>query len=231
MVAHVIRWRLSRALHIPQRLPQNYEPTKLQDSIKHPSIIDWLAIGGLRDRLIHSFNHSAKIDQMFVDIMAHTVVEVADISTILTNAREGPGYLGVWNIFSAMIEGISNPHTQPNCTPNSLELHDGSLLELYQLHELPTVDTASVARQTTVGEGFWKPVPLSVLLGSPHLARQLYHHLELYNAHKCWKFDPVLFNIYPALKWDGYEKNLARGKSYRVSASWVAATQAAGIVV
>jgi hypothetical protein len=230
MVAYIIRWRLNRAFQLTQPLPRNYEPSTVQTSTRHPSLIDWLAIGGMRDRLIQQFNDSTRIDQIFIDIMAHMVVEVEDISTILTDVDAGPGFLGVWNIFNAMTGGAGSADIQPSWMTNSLELHDYSLTGLYHLHE-SLVDTNYIGTQTSRGKGPWAPIPLMTLLSSPQSARQLYHHLELYNAHRTWKIDPILFIQYPKLMWDGCESVIASGKSFRVSSSWLAAGRTSNLVI
>lgn len=221
LVENVIKWRLNRASHIIQTLPPNYEPSKLQLSTQHPSIIDWIAFAGLRDLVIQYYNSSLKADKVFIDLMEHVVIEVADISIVLTDVEPGPGFLGVWNIFHVMTCGASNSNLQAVCTRDSLELHDSSLPGLYQMHKMNSPDTASLCQKTSLGKGFWKPVPLSTLLCSPPLARDLYHHLELYDSHKFWKFDPTFFAKYPELKWDDYEATLAKGASYRVTSSWI----------
>jgi hypothetical protein len=222
LVENVIKWQLKQAFKTFQPLPFNYEPSKLQLSTPHPCVIDWLAFGGLRDRLIEHFNDSAKTDEIFTEIMENSVVEVPDISTVLAGVEAGPGFLGIWNIFNAMTGGASNASLQALCTASSLELHDGSLSGLYQMYEVPALDTTRISCHASPGKGFWDPVPLSTLLQSPQLAKQLYHHLELYDSHKCWKYDPGFYARYPMLKWDGYEATLAHGTSYRVSSSWIA---------
>lgn len=227
LIGNVIRWRLTRHSPIFHSLLPNYEPSELQLSTQYPSLIDWIAVAGLRDKLIQYFNNRAKLDKVFTDIMEHVVIEVADISVILTGVEPGPGSLGVWNIFSVMTNGMTNADIQALCTPNALELRDGALLGLYQMHKIPLINTSSLCQCTSLGRGFWLPVSLSTLLSSPELARQLYHHLEIYDSHKYWKFDMAFFEKYPQLHFTGFKDTVAKGRSYRVASKWLRASQAA----
>lgn len=227
LVERLISWKLKRAFQAFQPLPYNYEQSELSLSTPHPSVIDWFAYGGLRDQIIKHFNDSTKIDQLFIEIMEHAVVEVPDISQILTSAEAGPGYLGVWNLFNAMTGGATRASIQAVCTANSLELHDISLPGLYQMHLMTSPDTSAIGCHTSHGKGFGTPVPLSTLLRSPELSRRLYHYLEVYDSHKCWKYDPAFYLKYPQLRWDGYEATLASGRGFRVSSGWIMSSHAA----
>ncbi|KAK6369605.1 hypothetical protein LTS17_009511 [Exophiala oligosperma] len=226
LVGSVIRGRLTSHSPSFQALLPNYEPSELQLKTSHPSVIDWIAFAGLRDKLIQHYNDPRKLDHVFLDLLEHLVVEVTDISVILTGVESGPGSLGVWNIFSVMTNGFSNKDIQALCTPEALELRDGSLLGLYQMHKFRFPNTSSLCRHTSFGKGFWIPVPLSTLLSSPQLARQLYHHLEVYDSHKYWKFDGAFFEKHPELQFDGFQDVVAKGRSYRVASHWIQATQA-----
>lgn len=202
-----------------------YEPSELQLSTQHPSVIDWIAVAPLRDKLIQHFNDPRALDRVFVDMMDHVVVEVADISIILTGVEPGPGFLGVWNIFNVVTKGMSNADLQAFCTPDALELRDGALLGLYQMHKVRLLNAASICKCTTSGQGFWVPVPLSTLLSSSDLARQLYYHLAIYDSHKYWRFDRAFFKKYPQLMFEGYLDMIAKGRSYRVASNWIHASQ------
>lgn len=226
LVRNAIRWRLTRSSSVIHSLSPNYEPSELQLSTQHPSVIDWIAVAPLRDKLIQYFNDRTALDSVFTDIMEHVVVEVADISVILTSVEPGPGSLGVWNIFSVVANGMSNTDLQALCTLDALELRDGALLGLYQMYKLRLLNTSSICQCTTSGRGFWIPVPLSTLLSSPDLARQLYHHLAIYDSHKYWKFDLAFFEKYPQLKFDGFMDMVAKGRSYRVASNWIRASPA-----
>lgn len=56
---------------------------------------------------------------------------------------------------------------------------------------------------------------LTQVLSTPILALKLAHDVCLHAA-KQWKFDISLFDMYPELKFDGFENIVARGTSYRI---------------
>lgn len=226
LVERVLCWRLCQGLVPSTLLPPNYEPSELQLATSHSILIDWIAFSPLRDRLIQHFNRSPMLDQIFIEIMEHAVIEVADISTILANVQSGPGFLGVWNLYHAIASSNVDIRMDAICGQHSLELRDTSFYGLLQVYKLPLPDTSKICQKQCSEQGNWEPVPLVQLLSSAPLAQKLYHHLNLHAAHESWRIDPAFFEKYPQLKWDTYETAVARGTSYRVALDWILASQA-----
>lgn len=56
---------------------------------------------------------------------------------------------------------------------------------------------------------------LTEVLSTPALVLKLAHDVCLHAAKK-WRFDPSLFEMYPELKFDGYDRIVAQGTSYRL---------------
>lgn len=219
IIEKVVYWQVHQSAHCSDLSAPGYEPSALQLSTKHSSLIDWIVVAPLRDRLIANYNRSDKLDEVFVDLMKHTVVEVADLSRILVAAPEGPGFLGVWNLFSAM-DVCSQENMQTICRGDTIELQDDAFAGLMQMHKMPPPDETWVCQVTCPEDGYWQAVPFGELLGSPELVKQLYHALRVYDAHRHWKIDPAFFEIYPELKYEGFIGSCARGTSYRLTSSW-----------
>ena len=213
-------WQVHQNAHFPCPLTPAYAPSALQLGTKHSSLIDWIILPPLRDRLISYYNWSHKLDNVYVDLMSHTVVEVANLSNILKGAPEGPGFLGVWNLFNAM-NIRSHEDIQAVCKGDTIELQDNTLAGLVQMHKMPPPDDTWVCQVTCPEDGYWQSVSFGELLGSPQLAKQLYHYLRIYDAHRHWKIDPAFFEMYPELKYESFEASCARGTSYRLSSNWV----------
>lgn len=224
-IQSVLQWRVCQNPDFGHLLPLNFRPSEMQLSTTHSSLIDWVHLSPLRDRLIQHFNRSPKLDQVFFDLMENTVVGVSDISAILTGVQAGPGYLGVMNLFNALSSMRSNTVMETTCTQEGFELRDASFFNLFEMYKLPTPDMTRICQIDCSEEGEWVPVSLGKLLASPQLVQKLYHHLKLQSSHESWRIDSVFYEKYPELKWDGYESTVAHGRSYRVDSSWLVATQ------
>ncbi|TPX11483.1 uncharacterized protein E0L32_007902 [Thyridium curvatum] len=228
LVERVLQWRLAQKSQSSSShaLPAYFEPSELQLSTPHSTIIDWVAFPSLRDRLIQHYNRSPSLGQVFEELLEHAVIEVADISTILTGVERGPGFLGVCNLYRALSHTTAEGGTETMYDGSVLELRDITLDGLFQMYRLPVPDTFKICQQACSGDGIWEPVPLAQLLFSPRLVQRLYRHLKVYMAHERWRLDPIFYDKHPELKWDGYEATIARGSSYRVTSGWEAATYA-----
>ncbi|KAH7350442.1 hypothetical protein BKA66DRAFT_289034 [Pyrenochaeta sp. MPI-SDFR-AT-0127] len=220
LVERVMFWQVHRTADCSRSSIPAYEPSALQLSTKHSSLIDWIVLAPLRDRLIVNYNKSRNLDKVFVDLMKHTVIEVSDLSKILTGVSEGPGYLGVWNLFNAMNLGF-HEETRAVCKENTIELFHDAFAGLIQMHKMPPPDDTWVCQVTCSENGFWQPVSFGDLMGSPQIAKQLYHFLRVYDSHKHWKIDPMFYEIYPELKYEAFEASCAQGTNYRLTSSWV----------
>lgn len=219
MAERSLIWRLSRAGQPHRKLPTYLTPTDLQLRTPHQASLSWIALPGLRDRLIRYSGSGQYFDRVWVDLMSHAVVEVEDISTILLGVEKGPGFLGVWNIFHA-IDGVRTTER-----PDSLgadfdtifqELSKLDTLGLLRIYRMNLPEALEASNSPAEQHGSWDAITSEQLFSDSGLARKLYYHLELYNAHKCWRIDPVFFEKYPLLKWDGYEKTVAHGLNLRM---------------
>jgi hypothetical protein len=173
----------------------------------------------LRDRIIQECSSGKQFDEMWLDLMWHGVVEVEDISTILTGVGSGPGFLGTWSIFDAMSDPKDSDPAQVHGAegeeifPELSQLDTLGLLRVYRM-PFPSSPNSDPEVATAQPNGTWEPVSSERLFSDSDLARKLYYHLELYNAHKNWRTDPAFYEKYPNLKWEGHEKYNAKGRNF-----------------
>lgn len=216
-----LTWRVTKSASSLKRLPRYLLPTPLQSRTPHNTVLSWVTMAPLRDRIIEECRSSKQFDDMWLDLMSYAVVEVEDISTILSGVGSGRGYLGTWNIFDAMSDPKRSDPVQVHGTegeeifPELSQLDTLGLLRVYRM-PYPGSSNADPDVATAQPNGPWEPVELERLFSEPELARKLYYHLELWNAHKCWRTDPAFYEKYPNLKWDGHEKFNAKGMNFRV---------------
>ncbi|OAG39143.1 hypothetical protein AYO21_06694 [Fonsecaea monophora] len=209
----ILAWRMSPNLVTYNRLLPEYMPSAYEMETPHCAVIGWFPHAPLREKLIRLYDNSRHLDQIWVDTLYHTVVEVPDMSQILSDAEPGPGFLGVWKIFDTI-------SAAPELVAHALGMQNSGMTEMSRtlrsiLQEKP--NPANVFRLSGLvsdGDG-WTPVPLGALLQSPKLALKAYYHLKMYDSPWAWKWDPAFFEKYPELTWDGYKAVVARGKSYR----------------
>ncbi|KAL4861703.1 hypothetical protein BDV12DRAFT_179870 [Aspergillus spectabilis] len=216
MAEHMLLWRIEQANRSSVSLPIYLTPSNFQLTTRHSPMLGWVGIAPLRERMIQNFKSNSKSDQVWLDLMAYTVVEVEEISSIIAGVGYGRGFLGVWNIFEVFDDRISPPNQQQQqqsprvdgAFPELSKLDEVGLLRVYRM-QLP--DIQQLSTDTAPRLGRWAPVTLQQLFSSRALAKRLYYHLELYNSHKTWRMDPAFFEKYQSLTWDGYQQYTARG--------------------
>jgi hypothetical protein len=212
-------WRLCRPGKISPKMPAYLTPTKLQSQVSHQAMISWIPIPPLRDRILRSYSSGQAFDEVWLDLMVHAVIEVDNISSILTGVSQERGFLGVWNIYDALSvqrSSTSSPEAYTNDVAGDFqELAEIDSMGLLRVYRMGLPYHSTTCDMPAEQHGTWTPVPLEELLASPMLARKLYYHLELYKSDRRWRIDPAMFKKYPGLKWDGFEQYVARGTSYR----------------
>lgn len=216
----MVLWRSSPSNRPRIHLPLYLIPSELQMNTRHPPMISWVSIAPLRELMLQHYISYRDFDMVWIDLMAHAVVEIEDLSSILTGVGCGRGFLGIWNIFDIIsnIKSPNHPRNQGSETndkfPDLSELDVSGLLRAYRM-QLP--DTQEICCGAAPQPSSWEPVSLQQLFSSPYLARKLYYQLELYESHKSWRLDPAFFEKYQNLKWDGYEKFTASGICLRMT--------------
>jgi hypothetical protein len=220
MAEHMVLWRLGQGSHAAISLPMYLTPSKFQLSIQHPLMLEWVSITPLRERMIQNFKCKSESDQVWIDLLAHAVVEIEEISAIIMGVGHGRGFLGIWNIFNVFETASSSNQPQKHTSQVQSDFPELSKLDnlgLLRVYRMPLPDTMEVSTDTAPRLGRWEPVTTQQLFSSPLLAKKLYYHLELYNSHKSWRLDPAFFEKYQSLTWEGYQKYTARGICLRTT--------------
>jgi hypothetical protein len=175
-------------------------PTKLQSSIPHPAIIDWIPFPGVRDKLILCHSANPCLDEIIRDLGNSYVVE-ADASKLVVGLASGQYYLSVWDIVKSMTrdstedprgEFSMNDRTWNEIYNTSMEIDKG-MIGAPLLHD-GRKDFSSASL----------PAPnVEALFSSEDTAFSVFHYLELGGAVANYKIDPSFFERHPEL----YENN------------------------
>ncbi|KAM5341979.1 hypothetical protein ACJ41O_015010 [Fusarium nematophilum] len=236
IIGPILMWRLHPTPESYEALLPDYKPTELQLTVPHSPVIDWVTYAPLRDRVLLCYNGSITLDRLLGEFLNSQVVQINDVSQILPHAPRGKGYFGVWNVFRG-IDNNSPDGPDHVGLPISTGLLDsessrykvsiqqafGNAAEGFQLQEValdgrsPTSPMGDRAgrRQSSASDAS-RPPSVTKILTTPELALRLSHDIRLYAA-KAWRLDGNFFKAWPELKFDGYEKIVAQGRSYRIS--------------
>ncbi|KAH6986626.1 hypothetical protein EDB80DRAFT_181211 [Ilyonectria destructans] len=235
IIGPILQWRLHPTTEAHNRLLPDYKPTELQLTVPHSAIIDWVPYAPLRDRVLLCYNGSVALDRLMCDMLNSYVIEVNDVSQIQSHAPPGRGYFGIWNLFSAINSAATN---LPDCvdhTGNTDFVDPESITRGADTQQHYNSTTPSLERQESTLDGYslassmnngrrrrLSSVPelsrsfnLADVLKTPASALRLSYDIRLYAA-KSWKLDRSLFEAWPELKFEGYEKIIAKGKSFRI---------------
>lgn len=226
ILAPLIAWRLCPTAEAHRFLAPCHRPTELQLAIPHSPIIDWVVHAPLRDRILLCYNGNVALDRLICDYLNSHVIEVEDVSQIIPNAPPEKGYFGVWNVYKGIYtsseDGLdySNLPVDINPLEGSLEAGDFSMQQGFGSvtcgGQLPSSSLAYArGRRQSQASDSSGPVNVVKILTTPELALRLSHDVRLYAA-KSWRVDMSFFRAWPELKFDGYEKIIAQGRSYRI---------------
>lgn len=111
-VGKLMTWHLNPTVEAYNQISANYRPTKLQLSVPHPSIIDWIPWPAMRDKLILRHSANPRLDDLICEIGSSYVAE-GDLSKLIANVRPTMGYVGVWDLVRAIAPeataGLNDP--------------------------------------------------------------------------------------------------------------------------
>ncbi|KAJ8060764.1 hypothetical protein OCU04_011068 [Sclerotinia nivalis] len=185
-------------------------PTKLQMSIPHPALIDWVPFPSLRDKLILCHSANPCLDQIICEIGTSYVVE-ADVSKLVMGVSSAKGYIGVWDL----VQSISPETTKASSAfPNendipwdelcraifelSKRMREGRILHGITMEPLATLPASNIA----------------ALFSSKQLALSTFVALGMDQGLAQYKLDPVFFERHPEL-YDGNAGVVASGAHVR----------------
>lgn len=168
-------------------------PTKLQMSIPHPAIIDWVPFPSIRDKLILCHSANPCLDQIICEIGNSYVVE-ADVSKLVMGVGAAKGYIGVWDLVRSISpESVERSSAFPNGNSISWDELCRASFELNkQMRE------GSITRGIAMEPLATLPAPnVTALFSSKQLALSTFVALGMDQGAAQYKLDPVFFERHP----------------------------------
>ncbi|KAM0130282.1 hypothetical protein ACHAP3_007421 [Botrytis cinerea] len=185
-------------------------PTKIQMSIPHPAIIDWVPFPSLRDKLIVCYSANPCLDQIICEIGTSYVVE-ADVSKLVMGAGAATGNIGVWDLVRSMSGGTKESAfaSEDNISWDEIcrasfelnkQMRGGNVLQDITMEPLAPLPAPNVA----------------ALFNSKQMALSTFVALGMNQGVAQYKLDPAFFERHPEL-YDGSAGIVANGARLRPS--------------
>ncbi|KAF7956168.1 hypothetical protein EAE96_005088 [Botrytis aclada] len=185
-------------------------PTKIQMSIPHPAIIDWVPFPSLRDKLILCHSANPCLDQIVCEIGNSYVVE-ADVSKLVMGTGAATGNIGVWDLVRSMSGGAKESafSSEDNISWDEIcrasfelnkQMREGNILQGITMEPLATLPAPNVA----------------ALFNSKQLALSTFVALGMNQGVAQYKLDSAFFERHPEL-YDGSAGIVANGTRLRPS--------------
>lgn len=196
----LMAWRICKTPERYLRITPAYQPTKLQMSVPHPSIIDWIPWPQLRDKLILHHSANPRLDSLICDIGNSYVVQ-ADLSRLIKCPEFVLGYLGVWDLVRAIApEATGSPEHSAETEDDEQWTSSGfevlsSNTSTFENSSLPTRDAHT-------------------LFTSQELAMQAFKLLGMDKGAFNFRLDPAFFGRHPEL-YDNSSGLMATGVALR----------------
>ncbi|TGO19762.1 hypothetical protein BTUL_0002g00040 [Botrytis tulipae] len=185
-------------------------PTKIQMSIPHPAIIDWIPFPSLRDKLILCHSANPCLDQIVCEIGNSYVVE-GDVSKLVMGTGAATGNIGVWDLARSMSGGTKESafSSEDNTSWDEIcrasfelnkQMREGNVLHGITMEPLATLPAPNVA----------------ALFNSKQLALSTFVALGMDQGVAQYKLDSAFFERHPEL-YDGSAGIVANGTRLRPS--------------
>ncbi|TGO22913.1 hypothetical protein BPAE_0150g00060 [Botrytis paeoniae] len=185
-------------------------PTKIQMSIPHPAIIDWIPFPSLRDKLILCHSANPCLDQLVCEIGNSYVVE-ADVSKLVMGTSASTGNIGVWDLVRSMSGGKKESafSSEDNISWDEIcrasfelnkQMREGNVLQGLTMEPLATLPAPNVA----------------ALFNSKQLALSTFVALGMNQGVAQYKLDSAFFERHPEL-YDSSAGIVANGTRLRPS--------------
>ncbi|KAM3080846.1 hypothetical protein ACMFMF_002762 [Clarireedia jacksonii] len=186
-------------------------PTRLQTSIPHPTIIDWVPFPAIRDKLILCHSANPCLDQIICDLGTSYVVEV-DASKLVLGLSPGRYFISVWEIVRSMTPQSTKVST------GEISINDDTWNEIYRA----SVEIEKGVRGANLLNDDRRDFPstslpapnVEALFNSANMALSVFNFLNMGGAVANYKFDPSFFERYPEL-YDNNPSLVANGTPIR----------------
>jgi hypothetical protein len=213
----LMAWRICRTPDKYLSISPEYRPTKLQMSLPHPSIIDWIPWPQLRDKLIQHHSANPCLDSIICDI-GNSYVVPADLSLLIKCPQPVLGYLAVWDLVRAIAPEATTP---PSSTSSEQQQQQSRLtaaghMQTFSQFQNPAgfpVNNAN--KDADAFEDLTLPAKDSkTLFSSRSLASQAFQLLGVNKGAFNWCLDPAFFGRHPEL-YDSSSDLMAQGVALR----------------
>ncbi|RVX65754.1 hypothetical protein B0A52_10388 [Exophiala mesophila] len=186
-VGSLMAWRLNPTDELFASIDPAFRPTKLQLTVPHPAIIDWIPLSSLRDKLILFYSASPSLDELVCEVGNAYVME-GDLSRLIAGLPPTRGYVGVWDLVRAIApeaataSNNSAPHdlsqTNFDRSPETVDDFDGD--EVVHHTTLPARD-------------------VTALFNSKVLALKAFKMMRMHTGPGNFLLDPAFFERHPEL--------------------------------
>ena len=201
-------WRIYKMPETYLKIVPAYQPTKLQMTVPHPSIIDWIPWPSLRDKLIIHHSGNPCLDNLICDI-GNSYVVPSDLSILVKNPHPVVGYVGVWDL----VRAIAPEATQPSEKSSSKGMN--SYPSIAHLWNTTGVHCLADAMDVEQFDDLHLPAEdADTLFGSRSLALQAFKALGMSQGAFTFRLDPGFFERHPEL-YDGRSNLMAQGIALR----------------
>jgi hypothetical protein len=209
-VGRLTAWRIDPTPTTLAKVPQCYQPTKLQLSMPHPAVIDWIPWASMRDRVILYHSSSPRLDELISDFGNYYVMEV-DLSKLVAGFPPTPGYVPVWDLVRIIA---------PEATSDVAGTHQRNIAtEIWDTRSKEkSTNTFSPDEMEPISESETSlPAPnTTALFNSKTLALEAFKMMGMGNGPHNFRLDPAFFGKYPEL-YEGTSELMARGIPLRSS--------------
>lgn len=195
---NLMAWRICRTPDRYLKITPTYQPTKLQMSVPHPSIIDWIPWPQLRDKLILRHSGNPCLDSLICDI-GNSYVVPADLSLLIKCPQSVLGYVGVWDLVRSMApEATGSPEPSPEVEGQDWR---PTSYGAFSPNTEPCIVSINATNPSTIGlENLSLPAKDSeALFSSRILALQAFKILEMDQGASNFRLDPAFFGRHPEL--------------------------------
>lgn len=192
-ITKVTAWHLN----LPKsylKMDEYYRPTKLQMSIPHPTVIDWVPFASLRERLILFHASNPQLDEIICDIAESYACDI-ELARLVEGFGSSRGFIRVMDILNTLSE--SNASSYDGRPFGSHYMPNRIVDQMLFPNPLSSIRPSRLSRADI--DSFLPAPSVAALFGSKDLALEAFRLLEMDKGVGFMKLDPVFFQKYPEL--------------------------------
>ncbi|KIW89957.1 uncharacterized protein Z519_09387 [Cladophialophora bantiana CBS 173.52] len=185
-VGSLMAWRLNPSPEMYAAIDPSLRPTKLQMTVHHPAIIDWIPFASLREKLIIYHSANPNLDDLICEIGNSYVMEI-DLARLVAVIPPTRGYVGVWDLVRSIAPEATASSNTTNLFHPDFE-NSPETIDDFDDEDEPNTPASCL------------PAPnASVLFGSKVLALKAFKLIGMHRGVGNFLLDPNFFDKYPEL--------------------------------